>query len=266
MANKINEKEIPLLFGDPTDKALFNPKDFMNEKRSAGLKADLGVMFFSSKVAKEVQDHLGLKVDFADAENIKFHSKKVGNKNVIFCRSHIGGPAAATILEEIIALGAKKILFVGSTGTLQNYSIGSIMIPDKAIRDEGMSYHYMKAGKYAYPSKALTEEIKDICKETNIASHKGTTWTTDAPYRETLKKINKYSKEGVICVEMEAASLFAVAKFRKIEIAGLFWVSDKILKDKWEEHFDSKEYIDGAKNAYGIVKKYLEKETSERFK
>ena len=266
MANKINKKEIPLLFGKPSDKALFDPKDFLTKERRNGLETDLAVFFFSSKVAKEIEEHLKVKINLMDTENPRFHISQVGNKRVLFARSHIGGPAAGTILEEVIELGAKKILFVGSTGALQKYEIGSIMIPAKAIRDEGTSYHYLKAGKYSYPSKALAKELEDICKYSKISYHKGATWTTDAPFRETLRKVEKCRKEGVMCVEMEAASLFAIATHRKVQVAGIFWVSDLLLKDKWSEHFDSKEYIDGAKNAYGIVKKYLEKETSERFK
>jgi purine-nucleoside phosphorylase len=75
----------------------------------------------------------------------------------------------------------------------------------------------------------------------NINFSEGTTWTIDAPYRETTKEINKYKKEGIATVEMEAAALFAVTRYRKLKSAAIFSISD-VLGEKWEPKFNTKEH------------------------
>ena len=67
--------------------------------------------------------------------------------------------------------------------------------------------------------------------------HVGTSWTIDAPYRETRKEIEYYRKQGVATVEMEASALFALAKVRKIKIASAFVISDTLLKE-WNPKFN----------------------------
>lgn len=249
-------KEIPLLFGKPSDKALFDPKHFLAHIKM-NKKVDIAIIYFSSKTSKLIKKRFKAKGEI-DFEKTNFKPIKIGKKNVLFIKSTIGSAAAVTVAEEVIALGAKKIIFVGSCGTLKDLPISSIIIPDKAIRDEGTSYHYAKADKYSNPSKKLTKLIEDSAKELELEYEKGTTWTTDAPYRETFRKIKKYAKEDTLCVEMEASALFTLAKFRKIDIAGVFWVSDQLLK-KWVPGFETKHYKDGAKTSFEIVENMLKK-------
>ena len=68
----------------------------------------------------------------------------------------------------------------------------------------------------------------------------GTTWTIDAPYRETKAEVQHYKKEGVKSVEMEASALFAVAQVRKVKIAAAFVISDLLGSDAWDPQFDKR--------------------------
>lgn len=145
----------------------------------------------------------------------------------------IGSPHAATFLEEMIAGGAKEIISMGTAGGL--YQEG-IFLCDRAIRDEGTSHHYLPDGVYSYPDKALTEKLGKALEKAGIKYKRGTTWTIDAPYRETKAEVKHYKNEGVKTVEMEAAALFAVAKIRKVKIAAIFAVSD-VLGEKWDPQF-----------------------------
>ena len=250
------KKEIPLLLGSPKDKALFNPRDFLKHMKLEKTKADVGVIFFSKKFQKVLKKKYGVEGKYRDGENLQFDIKKIKGKKIVFAKSEIGGASSGTLLEELIGLGVKKVLFVGCAGTLLNLPIGSVMVPSKAIRDEGTSYHYLDASKYSHPSKKQFDLIKKICKDKNIPHKVGITWTTDAPYRETYKKINKYKKEGTISVEMEASALFAIAKYRKIEIVGVLWVSDQLLTE-WNPQFTSENFIDGTQECLKILDEWL---------
>src|SRR3989344_6408269 len=141
--------------------------------------------------------------------------------------SGIGAPNAVAVFEELIALGGKEFLNIGTAGGLHHEGI---FLCKKALRDEGTSYHYLKNGMFAYPDKNLTEKISKVLKSKGMEYFQGTSWTIDAPYRETRAEVERYAKQGISTVEMEASALFAVAQYRKVKIASVFVVSDLLKK------------------------------------
>jgi uridine phosphorylase len=151
----------------------------------------------------------------------------------------IGAPVAALILEELIALGVRRFLNIGAAGSLlDDCRFGDVVLADAAIRDEGVSHHYLPAAKFAYPSAALTEEFANALEQRNVSIRRGTTWTIDAVFRETVAEANSYQAEGVATVEMEAAALFAVGALRQVDVAAAFAVSDHLLvSEAWEPGF-----------------------------
>lgn len=151
----------------------------------------------------------------------------------------IGAPVAAVVMEEFIARGVKRFVSFGYCGTLQkNLKIGDYILIDRAIRDEGTSHHYLPTEKYAEASNELVSFLEAFLKKEKIKFTKGSSWTTDAIYRETIDEVKTYQEEGVLGVDMEAAALFAVAKYRQVECAGLFIVSDCLADGKnWKPHF-----------------------------
>jgi len=177
----------------------------------------------------------------------KYHPKKIKYssqtdiykyKTVGLVRmSGIGSPHAVTVMEELIALGGKIFLNIGLAGGLKE---DGIFLCKGALRDEGTSHHYLPHGNFIYPDKDLTKKLSGCIRKLNLQYSDGLTWTIDAPYRETKKEIEHYSKKGISTVEMEASALFAVAKYRKVKIAAAFVVSD-VLKREWEPKFYKRE-------------------------
>lgn len=145
----------------------------------------------------------------------------------------IGSPYSAVILEQLIGLGGKKFIFIGDAGGLQT---DGFFLCEKALRDEGTSYHYISHGHFSYPDLNLTKKLGKSMENLGIKYIKAPTWTIDAIFRETKEEIKKYKKQGIGTVEMEASALFTVAKVRKVKIAGAFVVSD-VLGEKWTPHF-----------------------------
>jgi uridine phosphorylase len=152
----------------------------------------------------------------------------------------VGSPSAALVLEEAISMGIRKFLNIGYAGGLQH---DGFFLCDKALRDEGTSYHYLPHGSFVFPDKELNESLGKAMKDSGLEFEKGTTWTIDAPYRETKKEVEHYRKKGIMTVEMETSALFAVAKLRKVKIASAFSVSD-VLGKKWEPKFHHKKTKD----------------------
>ena len=107
-----------------------------------------------------------------------------------------------------------------------------------AIRDEGVSHHYAPAEKFAWPSGTLTRRLAQALAAGGTAPHSGLAWTIDAPYRETVAEARSYQAEGVVCVEMEAAALFTVGRYRGVDVAAAFAISDQLLaEDRWTHAF-----------------------------
>jgi nucleoside phosphorylase len=136
------------------------------------------------------------------------------------CCMGIGAPAVVAQMEVLIALGVAHFLSIGTAGGLgPDQSIGDVVVLTGAIRDEGVSYHYLAPGLDAGPDPDLTAELANTLTAADIAHTSGWSWTTDAPYRQSAEEIVEYRTRGVRTVEMEAASVFAVGRARQIPIA-----------------------------------------------
>jgi uridine phosphorylase len=144
----------------------------------------------------------------------------------------LGAPATVSTLEAAVALGARRILFFGVCGSLHaDLRIGDLVLVERALREEGTSYHYLPADAPAVPSPELLALARGaLADEPHRA---GVIWTTDAPYRETRTKVARLAADGVLGVEMETSAVYAMAAFRRIEAISLQIVSDQLVGEKW---------------------------------
>ena len=165
------------------------------------------------------------------------------NRIAVSGNNGIGAPGVSMLLEICIELGVKRFINVGIAGGLQKTShIGDVVICTSAIRDEGVSYHYLKdPSAPALPSENLTAAFRQTLEHESIRYTQGPTWTTDAFFRETVGEIQHYQQEGVVTVEMEAAALFAISTLRGVEMASGFVISDLIGKLVWHPHILAQE-------------------------
>ena len=172
-------------------------------------------------------------------------------KRFAFFKGRLGGPACVGAFEDVMAFGGKRIILLGNCGVLdKNIKDCGIIIPTKAIRDEGTSYHYAPAGDTIEVNTKYTEEFKKVLEEFGYPYVEGVTWTTDAFYRETPQKIESRKKIGAICVEMECASMQAFCNFRGIEFFQFLYAGDNLDYSSWDprslsgnERLDDKQKI-----------------------
>lgn len=166
---------------------------------------------------------------------------------LFFKMQGIGAPNAAWAFEGMIALGVKEFLNIGICAGLDN---AGFFVCEKSIRDEGTSYHYVKASKYACPDKELTKKLENSFKKLNIKYEKSINWTLDAIFAYSKEEIKYYKKQGVKTADGELSALLVIAKLRKVKIAGAFFTSDLIGGDSWNNFYSSN---------YQFVKNGLEK-------
>ena len=165
--------------------------------------------------------------------DIPVYKTEYRGKTAAFYLTWVGGPATVGLLEEIIAKGGRKILLFGACGSLDHtITDGHIIVPTAAYRDEGTSYHYAPASDFIEVRTA--ERLLKIFSELEIPAIGGKTWTTDAFYRETRKNMELRKKAGCIAVEMECASVMALADFRGVDIYQFLYTADNLDCAEWE--------------------------------
>ena len=109
-----------------------------------------------------------------------------------------------------------------------------IIIPTRAIRDEGTSYHYAPAADHIEVNRKYIDLLQTILEEHGYPYTAGTTWTTDAFYRETPKKVEERKAMGAICVEMECAAMQAMCDFRGVEFFQFLYAGDNLDHSQWD--------------------------------
>lgn len=146
----------------------------------------------------------------------------------------IGSPVVANLAEEMIAWGTKRIVILSLAGGLQpNLSPGDVVICNRAIRDEGTSYHYLPPQKYADASSNFVSRLSSAFEANGLSASVGITWSTDAPYRESREEAELYQNEGALAVDMESAGLFAVGQARGVETASVLVIGDSLARPQW---------------------------------
>ena len=156
-----------------------------------------------------------------------------GKRPIAFALIPAGGPVVSMVMEELHALGANRFCFIGSSGCFSEKAGDSLILPTAALRDEGTSWHYI-------PDKELciavdtAEATENFLSGAKIPFVKGATWTTDAIYRETSGAMKKAHELGCICVEMECASIMAVARGIGVEAYQILFTADRLTSESWD--------------------------------
>ncbi len=154
-----------------------------------------------------------------------------------------GAPAAAMALEAAIARGVRCALVIGSAGSLRSdLPLGSTVIVTEAVREEGTSYHYLPAGEEVGADPEIVSVLEQSAQAVGLNSVLGPSWTTDAPFRETVGAIARHRRHGAKVVEMEASAIFAVSQVRAIRAGLLVAVSDELF-NSWRPGFHRDAYL-----------------------
>ena len=139
----------------------------------------------------------------------------------------VGAPFAVLVTEQLIALGCRHVIGYSSAGAIrETLRLPCFVVPDRALRDEGTSYHYLPPAAWVDAHGELPGLLARHAEARGLPVHRGATWTTDAPYRETATQIANHRAAGLLAVEMEAAALMALAHRTQAEIASLLHLTN----------------------------------------
>jgi uridine phosphorylase len=144
---------------------------------------------------------------------------ELGGQTVGIVGCAVGAPFAVLIAEELFESGCRLLLSVTSAGQIVSAQpTPYFVIIDRALRDEGTSYHYAAASEYGEADPALVAMADNAIKVAGLRVIVGPTWTTDAPFRETAEAIEAAKRRGILAVEMEAAALYTFARARQAKV------------------------------------------------
>lgn len=228
-------RDYPILEFDPTRRAIIEPTECIPPH---DVPEHCVICFFQEVIA-ELNRRGALRPIFEDRwEDCGhfFYQLEVDGRPPAIMHPGVGAPVAAAMLEGAIALGCTKFIACGGAGVLESdISVGDIVIPRTAVRDEGTSYHYLPPAREVEASPEGIAALEQVLRKHGIPYIIAKTWTTDAPYRETPTKVELRKSEGCLTVEMEAAAFFSVARFRSVTLAQMLYGGDDVSTEGWDD-------------------------------
>jgi uridine phosphorylase len=241
------KNEFPILEYDRSKKAIIEP----NRSKKNKFPEYCVLTFFGEVLEKYLKTMKNKIIGEYKSEMSTFSVYEIKYKGIKVCliQAVVGSASIAMMTDWLIGGGVKYLICCGGCGVLKNIPPGDVIIPIKALRDEGASYHYLPPKRDISINKIAINAIKETLKKNNIMYIECKTWTTDAFYRETNAMVKYRKEEGCEVVEMECATMASVAKFRKIIFGQLLYSGDIIVSNEkyddrgWYKNLNARERL-----------------------
>jgi purine-nucleoside phosphorylase len=141
----------------------------------------------------------------------------------------VGASFAVLLAEQLFVSGCRFLVSLTSAGQIASQGPPPyFVVIDRALRDEGTSYHYLPPAEFAEADPTLVQAAMDVLSRNGLQVYQGAAWTTDAPFRETAVAIEGCRARGILAVEMEAAALYAFAQARRKPVLCLAHVTNQM--------------------------------------
>jgi uridine phosphorylase len=244
----MDPRDAPILGFDPAREAVIEPNQVIDP---IDIPERVVLCFFQDVIEQVVAQHGGRQIDVLVSEigQNPVYELTYGGERLTLAHPGVGAPLAAGFTEELIARGCRAFVACGGAGALvPDLTMGHVVVPTGAVRDEGTSYHYAPASWTISPTEDAVAAIMAALERHGVPHVEGLTWTTDALYRETRGKVEARVAEGCLTVEMEAAAFFAVARFRGVSFGQLLYAGDDLSGEAWDdrgwtEHAEGREVL-----------------------
>ncbi|MEZ3143919.1 nucleoside phosphorylase [Halobaculum sp. MBLA0143] len=213
--------------------ALFDPTDAVTA-HGDGLPdvPPVVLLGFQEALHEAVEERATEEVSIVRSQSLYRLSETVGFVPVQ--EAGISAPVAAIVAENLVAAGAEVVLVVAGSGTLQaSLDPDTVVLPTRAIRDEGVSHHYLPPTAELTPTESVVASVASALHDAGFDTARGPTWTTSALYRETVAEVERYTEAGVVSVGMETAAVWAVCRYRDVATATVHLVDDCLTSEEW---------------------------------
>jgi len=163
----------------------------------------------------------------------------------------VGAPFAVLVAEQLFASGCELLVSVTSAGQIAPALIPPCFILiDRALAGDGTSRCYLPPAAWVEADPVVVRAVSRGLALAGIAPVRGSTWTTDAPYRETQTALDAAAAVGVLAVEMEAAALYAFARARRRAVVCFAHLTNRMAQARGD--FE-KGPANGAEEALAVV-------------
>lgn len=223
----IHKHEIPILEFDDNPQAVIMPT---HEDLDLNLPARCVYAFLEEEIERYANAVGAEKVgEFVSAtKTYPVYVMTYNGEEICLAQAPVGSAAAAQFLDWLIGYGVKQIISTGTCGVLVDMPENIFLIPTRALRDEGASYHYVAPSRYIEVNRRALTAIETVLRQASIPYQEVMTWSTDGFYRETPDKVAYRIEEGCSVVEMECAALAAVAQLRDAVWGLLLFTADSL--------------------------------------
>lgn len=227
-------EQYPILESDIASKAVIEPSQQIDPR---DVPEHCVICFFRKVLEKVVAEH-GARIvahNYWEDGRHDVYELEYAGQRLAFFHPGVGAPLVAGLLEEVIAFGCRKFIACGGAGVLhKEIAVGHLLVVAAAVRDEGVSYHYLPPGREVMANLCAVAALETALQRRGVPYQVGKTWTTDAPYRETRAMVERRKAEGCLMVEMEAAALLAVAQYRNVLLGQVLYGGDDVSGDAWD--------------------------------
>lgn len=231
----IIKNEIPILEFDPEQGAVLNPA---HEKLNLHLPEKCVFAFLGDYIDEYASkaDTKQVSTFISATKHYPIYITRYKGEEIVLCQAPVGSAPATQILDWLIGYGVRKIISAGSCGSLEKIPESTFLVPSKALRDEGTSYHYAPPSRFMEVSEKARKAIREAILEHGMKYQEVITWSTDGFYRETKEKVAYRKSEGCAVVEMECSALSACASFRGATWGMILYTADSLADvDRYDE-------------------------------
>ena len=184
-----------------------------------------------SDYSNKYAEHINAKVhsEFVTCTRVfKIYVIQYKGYDICFCDVPLGASASVQLIDHLFLSGVTQMIASGSCGVLVDIPENEMLLPVKALRDEGTSYHYLEPARFIELNKKAINAIEKTFKDAGLNFEKCITWTTDGFFRETKKMVEYRKEEGCKVVEMECAAIAACAEFRNCIFGQILFSADSL--------------------------------------
>lgn len=231
----ITKNEIPILEFDTEKTAVINPT---HEKINLKLPKKCVFAFLGEYISEYASKAEDVKVSefLSMTKRYPIYILKYKGEEITLCEAPVGSAASAQILDWLIGYGVREIISAGSCGALEHFPESTFLVPCKALRDEGTSYHYAPPSRFMNINDKARKAIEETVSEHGMKYQEVITWSTDGFFRETKEKVAYRKSEGCSVVEMEYSALAAVYAFRGVSWGMILYTADSLADvEKYDE-------------------------------
>jgi uridine phosphorylase len=234
----MNAPELPVAWDTTAAPSAFDPADWFAYCEAVTGRATpklpaLAVQTVLPALFELAVERFGAQVDDFTLAEHPFATFSAHSREVVVALSAKGSYATGG-LDELVALGARAVVFIGGAGSLvHELPVGGVCVATRALRDDGVSLHYEPPSRYSYPSEQLTDRLAAAAGRRGLEVASGPVWTTTAHFRQSVPRLRAFRDEGCIAVNNEAAAAFSLGRARGVEVAALLPICDSLADDRF---------------------------------